>query len=160
MLPFTLLVAVFFFNFIILSVVYWVLVLKQTYLNDARYQEWKMRHTLYFWVLAVASLVLGGPRIHKISYSKLFGSDMLAYRVVSVEKFYNEDCIIYCCAIGDALQIVAVIMCLFNVLVEYTGIALIGYETVAIKAILWTLLLYDLKKPDRGFFIGDEQEAE
>lgn len=28
------------------------------------------------------------------------------------------------------------------------------------KAAQWIMLAYDLKKPDRGFFLGDEEEAE
>jgi hypothetical protein len=34
------------------------------------------------------------------------------------------------------------------------------YELAAIKMVAWGLIAYDMRKPDRGFFSGDEEEAE
>ena len=49
------------------------------------------------------------------------------------------------------------VVCVYNVFMNYNGVFFIGYETVSFKVVLWLLILYDLKKPDRGFFIGDEE---
>lgn len=48
---------------------------------------------------------------------------------------------------------------MYNNFITYNGLLFFGYEIFGIKLILWILLLYDLKKPDRGFFIGDEEQA-
>jgi len=43
----------------------------------------------------------------------------------------------------------------YNVFIQYSVLYLIGLEVLAIKVIIWILLIIDSKKPDRGFFMGD-----
>lgn len=42
------------------------------------------RNKIYWWVSTAAMILLGGPRIHKLNYSKVFGLDKFSFRVVSV----------------------------------------------------------------------------
>ena len=52
------------------------------------------------------------------------------------------------------------VICAYNIHIAYNAIFLLAYECLAMKTILWVLVLFDLKKPDRGFFKGDEEQAE
>ena len=72
-----------------------------------------------------------------------------------MEKFYWEDVLTLGCIFGDLFFIAAMAICVFNVFIEYNGLLTLGYECLAIKILLWLLIFYDLKKPDRGFFKGD-----
>jgi hypothetical protein len=47
-------------------------VIKEVYLKDVRYHEWKDKH---FWnfVSLIFLILLLGPKSHKLYYSKLFG---------------------------------------------------------------------------------------
>lgn len=80
-----------------------------------------------WWVVAIGMVIFGGPRLHKLCYSKVFGMDRFAFRVVSVEKFYTEDIITYFSAIGDLLEITACIVILYNVFMTYNGLLLLSY---------------------------------
>ena len=104
--------------------------------------------------------VFGGHRLHKLNYSKLFGWDSFSFRVVSVAKFFEEDIVTFISFIGDALYLLAMVICAFNLYVTYNAILFLSYEVLIMKVILWVMLFIDLKKPDRGFFKGDEEQAE
>jgi hypothetical protein len=47
----------------------------------------------------------------------------------------------------------------FNVFIENSVLFLTPLEIFCVKLLMWVLLIYDSKKPDRGFFFGDEKLA-
>ena len=99
--------------------------------------------------------VFGGHRLHKLNYSKLFGKEVFSFRITAVTKFYEEDILTLFTILGDLLFLAAIIICVFNVFITYNGLLFLGYEGFFIKILLWVMIFYDLKKPDRGFFKGD-----
>lgn len=84
MLPFAFILAAVLLNYGLLTLIFWCYVLRKIYLTDLRYEEWKDRNIGYWWVSTLIMIVLGGPRLHKINYSKIFGLDKFAFRIVSV----------------------------------------------------------------------------
>ena len=99
--------------------------------------------------------MLGGHRLHKINYSKLFGLRVFAYRIVSVSKFEVEDYLTYATVLGDLTSIAAAMIVISNTTLTHHILIYSGYEIICLKIILWILLYWDMKKPDRGFFMGD-----
>lgn len=73
LLPFGMFCAAVVYGSVVMTVVYWLYVIRGVYLNDIRYQEWKSQVSYYWWTMIILMPVLGGPRIHKINYSKIFG---------------------------------------------------------------------------------------
>ena len=57
-------------------------------------------------------------------------------------------------------DIVAFVLVAYNIFIQYSVLYLLPFEVMAIKVVVWILFLYDLRKPDRGFFMGDEEQAE
>ena len=55
----------------------------------------------------------------------------------------------------DFIDIAAFILVTYNIFITYAVLYLLPFEITAIKVIIWILFLWDLKKPDRGFFLGD-----
>lgn len=62
-------------------------------------------------------------------------------------------------SIGDLFAVSAAVFLLLNVDLAHHTLIYSSYEIICFKVILWTLLFWDLKKPDRGFFMGDEEQA-
>ena len=60
----------------------------------------------------------------------------------------------------DILDVSALILICYNIFITYAVLYLVPFEVIVIKAIIWALFFNDLKKPDRGFFIGDEEQAQ
>jgi len=63
-------------------------------------------------------------------------------------------------AVPDLLDIFAFGIVAYNIFMQYSVLYLFIYELIIFKIIVWCLVVYDMKKPDRGFFYGDEEEAE
>lgn len=72
MVPVFLILAGLVVNLLVLGWVGFGYVVKEVYLKDVRYDEWRKRHWGNF-VGIMAGLALLGPRSHKLFYSKLFG---------------------------------------------------------------------------------------
>jgi hypothetical protein len=62
--------------------------------------------------------------------------------------------------VPDLLDISAFAIVTYNIFMQYSVLYLFLYELILLKTIVWCLIVYDMKKPDRGFFFGDEEEAE
>jgi hypothetical protein len=105
-------------------------------------------------------VVVFGPRAHKLFYSKLLSLPCFCYRVLSVDKFYREDVVNWLLVAADITDIAAFVLVAYNIFIAYAVLYLVPFELTAIKFLIWALFLYDLKKPDRGFFLGDEEQAE
>lgn len=86
----------------------------------------------------------------------MFELSKFSFRIVSVEKFYREDILTWLTFFGDILHIIAAIIIINKTEISYNSFIFIGYESIISKIFLWLSLLTDLKKPDRGFFQGDE----
>lgn len=142
-----------------LSLAFLIVVVGNHYLQDPRYFDWKQQNRISFYLMVVLN-VLFGPRMHKLFYSKLWGLPALSFRIVSVEKFYQEDVINWLLILTDLTDISAFFVVAYNIFITYAVLYLLPFEIIAIKVIIWVIFLYDLKKPDRGFFFGDEEEAE
>jgi hypothetical protein len=48
----------------------------------------------------------------------------------------------------------------YNIFITYAVLYFLSFELLLFKGVQWFLLAGDLKKPDRGFFLGDEEDAE
>lgn len=154
--PLVLVIVAIILNQAVLSLVFGVVVLRGIYCIDARYAEWRANHKVYWWIFVVGLMpALGGHRLHKLNYSKLFGWQVFSFRIVSVSKFYWEDVLTLISLLGDVLFVAAMAACIYNIFITYSGLLVLGYECLALKGVLWVLVFYDLKKPDRGFFKGD-----
>lgn len=60
----------------------------------------------------------------------------------------------------DAVEIAALAVVAYNIFITYAVLYLLPFELITIKILGWIFFLYDLRKPDRGFFQGDEEQAE
>jgi hypothetical protein len=60
----------------------------------------------------------------------------------------------------DFAEVAACVLVTYNIFISYAVLYLLPFELAGLKACGWALFLYDLRKPDRGFFLGDEQQAE
>ena len=80
---------------------------------------------------------------------------IFSYRILSVSKFYAEDVVNWMLILPDIADISAFVLVAFNIFMEYTVLYLLPFEVSCLKATIWILFLYDLRKPDRGFFLGD-----
>lgn len=144
-------------NSLVITLVYLFCVVKSVYLTDVRYFEWKQEHRCYWWAFIILMPLLGGHRLHKWNYSKVFDWSSTAFRIVSVEKFFPEDILTLCTIFGDIIFLAGMSVCVYNIHLAYNTLFLLGYECLILKLILWVLLFFDLKKPDKGFFKGDEK---
>lgn len=61
--------------------------------------------------------------------------------------------------VPDILDVSTFAIVAYNVFIQYSVLYIYFYELILFKIILWCFLAYDFKKPDRGFFFGDEEEA-
>jgi hypothetical protein len=128
------------------------------YLKDVRFHEWKESHPNGFKCSVVLGCLLG-CRFYKLYYSKWGGKTLFGYRIVSVEKFYYEDVIVWVSAVADLGELAAFAVASYNVFPTYAVLYLLPFELLLLKTVQWVLLAYDMKKPDRGFFLGDEEDA-
>jgi hypothetical protein len=124
------------------------------YLKDVRFQEWKEAHPHNFRVSIVLTCLLG-CRFYKLYYSKWGGRTFFSYRIVSVEKFYYEDVLTWVSFLPDLADIAAFAIASYNVFPTYAVLYLLPFELLLLKVVQWAMLAYDMKKPDRGFFLGD-----
>jgi hypothetical protein len=157
-LPLFILAASFGLKLLLLNAVFFCVILA-AYLKDIRYAEWWASNRCNS---AVLSILIGvfGCRMHKLYYSKLFGREIFSFRVVSVEKFYAEDVLNWAAFLIDLLDLSAFAVVAYNLFTTYSVLYLSFYELATIKMVAWGLIAYDMRKPDRGFFSGDEEEAE
>lgn len=56
----------------------------------------------------------------------------------------------------DIADLAAFVIVNYNVFITYAVLYLFSFELLLLKAAQWIMLTYDFKKPDRGFFLGDE----
>ncbi len=59
----------------------------------------------------------------------------------------------------DLGELAAFVVASYNVFPTYAVLYLLPFELMLLKMASWVLLAYDMKKPDRGFFLGDEEDA-
>jgi hypothetical protein len=59
--------------------------------------------------------------------------------------------------IADMADLAAFAIINYNVFITYAVLYLFSFELLLFKAAQWLMLAYDFKKPDRGFFLGDEE---
>jgi len=71
------------YKLVVINVLFFLRVIVKEYLNDARYKEWFYQNKVNSVIMIILTIVFG-PRINKLYYSKLFGKNIFAYRVVSV----------------------------------------------------------------------------
>jgi len=56
----------------------------------------------------------------------------------------------------DIVDVSAFAIINYNIFVTYAVLYLFSFELLLFKGAQWVMLAYDFKKPDRGFFFGDE----
>ena len=99
--------------------------------------------------------IIFGPRFYKLYYSKFLGKEIFSYRIISVEKFYYEDIVTWISFVFDITDVAAFVIINYNIFMTYAVLYFISFELLLFKAAQWIMLVYDLKKTDRGFFLGD-----
>jgi hypothetical protein len=61
--------------------------------------------------------------------------------------------------LGDITDVIAFANINYNIFITYAVLYLFSFELLLFKGTQWFMLAYDLKKPDIGFFFGDEEDA-
>jgi hypothetical protein len=59
--------------------------------------------------------------------------------------------------IADIADVAAFALISYNIFIGISVLYLFSFELMLFKAAQWIMLAYDFKKPDRGFFLGDEE---